>query len=132
VNKPAIRNLSLGSIAGGILGFILLFMSFIGGTNQTTVDPTTGATTVHVTSVGNPALLVLAILLFVAAGIVGFVAWIGALIRTARLQSWGWFAAILIIGPLVALIFSFVGPEAPAAPAFAQQPQYPQQPIPMS
>ncbi|MBA3825548.1 MAG: hypothetical protein H0X24_16825 [Ktedonobacterales bacterium] len=129
MSKPAIRNLSLGSLAGAILGFVFLFLSFIGAATQTTSDPATGATTVHINSVGNPALLVLSILLFIVAGIVGFIAWIGALIRTAKVQRWAWFAAILVIGPVVALIYSFVGPDAPSAPAYPQS-QYPPQPLP--
>lgn len=129
MSKPTIRNLSLASIAGGILGFVFLFLSFIGSATQTTNDPTTGATTVHVTSVGNPVLMLLAILLFIAAGIMGFIAWIGALIRSAKAQSWAWFAAILIIGPVVALIYSFISPDAPSMPAYPQ-PQYPPQPLP--
>ncbi len=129
MSKPTIRNLTLGGIVGGILGFVFLFLSFIGAATQTTVDPTTGASTVHINSVGNPALLLLSILLFIAAGVTVFIGWVGALISAAKVQQWAWFAAILIIGPIVALIFSFIGPVAPSAPAYPQ-PQYPPQPFP--
>lgn len=50
------------------------------------------------------------ILLFILAGIPGLIAWIGALIRSAKMQTWGWFVVVLIIGGLGTLIYALAGP----------------------
>ncbi len=57
------------------------------------------------TSVG----LIGAIVLIIAIPF-GLVAWIGALIRSAKMQTWGWFVIVLIFSGLGTLIYSLAGP----------------------
>ena len=52
----------------------------------------------------------LAILLAVVGGIVFAVAWIGALIRTAREARWGWFVLLLLFSVVSLLIYLLWGP----------------------
>lgn len=48
-------------------------------------------------------------------GCVSAIAWIGALIRSAQMRTWGWFVAILLFLSLGTLIYAQVGPpELPA------------------
>lgn len=40
---------------------------------------------------------ILFFLLMIIAGVTTFIAWIGALIRTAQLGRWGWFVCLLVL-----------------------------------
>ena len=74
----------------------------------------------------NPALLGIAIFLYVAGGIVNLVAWIGALIKTASLGRWGWFTCLLLLSGITMLVYIFAGPETPAVPQAAPMGYAPQ------
>ena len=50
------------------------------------------------------------ITLFLIGGLVGFVAWLMGLMKTARISRWDWFIAVLLLGPLGALLYGFGGP----------------------
>ena len=77
------------------------------------------------------------ILLFIAAGILATIAWIGALIRSAKMHTWVWFVVILLAHGLGTLIYAIAGPSDRAAMAAAypfpgypivdRPPQYPRQ-----
>lgn len=43
-------------------------------------------------------------------GLVSAVAWIGALVRSARMQTWGWFVVVLLFSGLGTLIYALAGP----------------------
>jgi uncharacterized protein (DUF427 family) len=107
--KKVSRNLSLIAIGIFIVAGILMGVGFAGST--TSYDPTTNTT--YVTSVAHPALVVIAYLFFLAGFILAFIAYIGALIKTATLGRWGWFVCLLLIQPTI-LVYIFAGPETPA------------------
>jgi hypothetical protein len=107
--KKVSRNLSLIAIGISIVAGILMGVGFAGST--TSYDPTTNTT--YVTSVAHPALVGIASFFFVAGGILAFIAYIGALIKTATLGRWGWFVCLLLIQPTI-LVYIFAGPETPA------------------
>jgi len=82
-------------------------------------------------STGASAGILIGVLLFIVAGLLSTIAWIGALVRAARMQSWGWFVVVLVLHGLGTLIYAIAGP-ADAAPVAAYPPpgyppQYPQQ-----
>lgn len=56
-------------------------------------------------STGTPA-----VILAIVGGIVFAVAWVGALLRTARLGSWGWFLFLLFLSVIALLVYIFWGP----------------------
>jgi hypothetical protein len=113
VKKTTVRTLILSGFGGSIVGAIVFFAGFVGLQVSTTTDAA-GSTSVTGASGGNPALFGIGILLLVAAGIVSLIAWIGALIRTAQTQRWGWFVAVLLVSGLGTLIWALAGPDAPA------------------
>ena len=130
MSRSLSRNLYLIGLGIVIVATILIVASFAG--SQYTTDPTTGYRTL--TSVGNPALLAISIVLYVIAGIINFIAWIGALVKTAQLGRWGWFICLLLLSGITMLVYIFAGPETPAVPqaaagAYPQQ-GYPQQGYP--
>ncbi len=59
------------------------------------------------------------VLAYVAAAVVYFIGWLGALIRTAKLSRWGWFVCILLLGWFAMLAYVFAGPKDAAVPAYA-------------
>lgn len=117
MNKANIRNLSLVGLVGAIVGFILFTAGAVGGTTAT------DGTTTTLTSVGNPTLVTIGTIILGLTGIASLVAWIFGLIRTAQLQRWGWFVAVLLLGSLGALIYGLAGPEI--SPAQATMPLTP-------
>lgn len=88
------------ALAAGVLAYFSLH-----------IDAATGATTFTISN----APLFIGILIAVAI-ILALVAWIGALIKTARLARWSWFIVLLLISWLAIpmLIYIFVGPQTRA------------------
>ena len=103
MSKSLTRTLYLIAIVGFIVGIVV---GGIGAT-QTTVDANGVASLT-----GTGALLALVgVALYIIAGILAFVAWIGALIKTAQLQRWGWFVCLIIFSGITMLVYIFAGPE---------------------
>ncbi|HLH60102.1 MAG TPA: hypothetical protein VKV20_00350 [Ktedonobacteraceae bacterium] len=134
MSKALSRNLYLIGLAITIVAIILLFAGLAG--TQTYTDAS-GYT--QVSSIGNPALFGISIFLFVVAGIINLVAWIGALVKTAQLGRWGWFICLLLLSGITMLVYIFAGPTTRAnpqvaaagyAPAGYPQQGYPQQGYP--
>jgi hypothetical protein len=63
---------------------------------------------------GNGFLFGLSIFLYIIAGIPLLISWIGALIKMAQLQRWGWFICLLLFQSIALLLYVFIGPETPA------------------
>jgi len=116
MKRSLIRKLTLISIGAAILGVILLIVTLATG-GKTTSQLADGTTQVTITSV-NLGLLALSLVFLIGGGIVNFVAWIGALIKTAQIRSWGWFVLVFLVNPIGLLVYSFAGPEAPTAIAY--------------
>jgi hypothetical protein len=109
MRKSLSRNIYLAAIGLAIVAGILLAISIPGGTSTQT------ATGTQVTP-GNGALFGIALFLFFAAGIVGFVAWIGALIRMAQLKRWGWLICLIVFSGIAMLLYIFIGPTTALVP----------------
>ncbi len=129
MSKALSRTLFLIGVGITILATILITAGFAGSTGYTDANGT-----YQVTSVGHPALVGIAAFLFVAGGIVGLVAYIGALIKMATLGRWGWFVCLLLIQPTM-LVYIFAGPttrvDGQLAAPMGYAPQgYPQQGYP--
>jgi len=78
-----------------LIGVLIVFISFILTTNRTTS--------------------VLGSIILLIGGIVAFVAWIGALVKTAQLGRWGWFVCLIVFSIIAMLIYIFSGPQTPKA-----------------
>jgi hypothetical protein len=59
------------------------------------------------------ALTVIGGLLAFIGVILAIIAWIGALIKTAKLGRWGWFVCLIIFSGITLLIYIFWGPTTP-------------------
>jgi hypothetical protein len=109
MSRVQIRVFTLLGLIGSLIGSLMFLAGALIG-----APTVTDATGVHVTALGNPALFVAGIVVTLTAAILAVIAWIFALIRTAERQRWGWFVTMLVFGGIVTLIWSFVGPDAPA------------------
>jgi hypothetical protein len=103
MRKSLSRVLYLIGLVVVIVGGILEGVSLAG----IHVNQTTGA----ITGAPNSVLLIVAGLLLAVGGILAFVAWIGALVKTAQLGRWGWFVCLIIFSGITMLIYIFGGPE---------------------
>jgi hypothetical protein len=121
MSKKTILVLSLTSMLLGIIGtgFILVqFFAFFSqaaqnykcqvdaggqvnvGICQYSADPASAFTTFGW----------LELMLFLFA-IPGLIAWIGALVRAAKMQTWGWFVVVILMGTLGTFIYALVWPS---------------------
>lgn len=107
MSKSLSRTLYLLGILLAIAGSILLVRGYMGGT----ILPNGTMHPVHAGSA------VIGAVLDVAAVVLGFVAWVGALVRTAQLRRWGWFICLLIFSGITMLLYIFFGPTTSTFPS---------------
>src|SRR5690242_14905370 len=62
------------------------------------------------TGTPNTVLVLAGTALDVIGGILAFVAWIGALINSARAGRWGWFVCLIVFSGISMLVYLFAGP----------------------
>jgi hypothetical protein len=110
LSKRTILYLALGSIVLIILGVVLATVA--AGSATTNADGTIS------TSATTGIFGILALACYGIGAILGLIAWIGGLIKTAQISAWVWFVIVLILGSLGALIYGIAGPETRAASAY--------------
>jgi hypothetical protein len=133
MSKPSVTRLFIGSLIVIVAGVIVLAvgvgMAFANGAFSISMPGVTGVDTTRFTAgaIAGMALGTLAI----AGGAIGqFVAWIGAVINTSRLDDKTWFILLLVLGLLsfgfiAMLIYVLAGPDgtrASAAPRLSGTP----------
>lgn len=106
MQRATSRNLYLAGLVLAIIGAVVLVLSLSGAS----VDATTGAVTGS-----NTILTLVASLIFIVAGILSFIGYIGALIKLAQLGQWVWFVLLLLFSGITMLIYIFAGPTQPKA-----------------
>jgi hypothetical protein len=140
MSKKLILWLTLIGIVLAIIGAALLVPNAISAAHTCTQEQLNNGTCQPQVSTGMGSAIGVGTLLLIAAAILHFIAWIGALVRSARMQSWGWFVVVLIFGSLGLLIYALAGPpdrpQVPAypppgtAPGYSPPPGYPAQSYP--
>ena len=114
MERKTSRNLYLSGIVLAIIATILFVVSSgIAAANAPDGQVSGGAESVFV------ILSIVAVVIYIVAAILAFIAWIGALIKTARLGEWVWFILLLILGGtgIMMLVYIFAGPTQPKAVA---------------
>jgi divalent metal cation (Fe/Co/Zn/Cd) transporter len=125
MSKPTITRLFVGSLVA-IVGGLVLFLAaaflavassslVMDGPDVTGIQPTTFAWAMV-------AVAAVAMLVMIGGAIGQFVAWIGAVINTARLEDKMWFILLLVLGLLsfgfiAMLIYVIVGPDGTRTPS---------------
>ena len=115
MKKKTILWLVLTAIVLTIIGvavFVPAIATAAGHCTQEQLNTNTCSVDLHG---GQAAGVVIGSILWVIAGLLWLVAWIGALIRSAKMGSWVWFVVVLIFSGLGTLIYAIAGPaERPA------------------
>lgn len=132
MRKRTILWLDVIALLLAIIGAVVLIPTVLSAAQTCTQAQIDAGTCTPNVSAGVGAGIVICVILFIVAGILGTIAWIGALIRTAKMQTWGWFVVVLIFHGLGTLIYAIAGPSdqpvmAAAYPPPGYPPQYPRQ-----
>lgn len=105
------------------IGGIAVFVYGASGGNMNTLNELMASGHLFVAADMNNAMLTgIGALLVGIGNLVALIAWIGALVWTARLGRWGWFVVLLIFNGVAMLIYIFAGPTTPARPSFSDAP----------
>jgi len=121
VSKTTIKKLFVGSLVALAGGLVLLAVAgTLAYANGNFVKDGPDVAGIHATAFGwvMIGLAAVAILVLIAAAITQFVAWIGAVLNTARLEDKTWFIVLLVTGLLsfgfIAMIaYLIAGPDDP-------------------
>jgi len=118
MRKNTILWLILGSILLAILGAALYAPTIAAATSHCTQEQiSSGTCKVNTTHLGAGG--VFGLLLWIAASLLGLIAWIMALVRSATMHSWVWFVLVLLFSGLGTLVYALFGPkDRPKAPAY--------------
>ncbi|MGO8950097.1 MAG: hypothetical protein ACLQUY_21060 [Ktedonobacterales bacterium] len=122
-SRTAILIVSVLASALGIVSLVSVFL--------TTPALATPETCINSTSPGSPcfyggpaklvALLGIGFAPLLASLLIGMPAWVMALTETTRRKQWGWFVAVLLVSPIGAMLYGFLGaqPHPPVIPPAA-------------
>jgi len=110
MERKTSRNLYLIGLVLEIVGIIL----FTIGTGAAIATANSDGTVSAAGGTSFSILSLISILLLVVGGILAFVAWIGALVKTARLGQWLWFILLIVFSGITLLVYIFAGPTQPA------------------
>lgn len=110
MERKTSRNLYLASILLFIVG-IVLFIVAGGAASANTNSTSVGA--------GAGIMAIVSLLLYIVAAVLATVAWVGALIKTAKLGQWIWFVLLLLFSGIMMLVYIFAGPTEPKTAAMA-------------
>jgi hypothetical protein len=125
MRKKTIFWLVLTAIVLAIIGVVIFAPSIGSAASQCTqeqINSNTCAITLHGAQAAG---VVIGAILWVISAIFWLVAWIGALIRSAKMGSWAWFVIILIFSGLGTLIYAIAGPPDRPAPTAYPPTGYP-------
>ncbi len=111
MERKTSRNLYLVGLLLNIVGIIL----FVVGTGAAVATANSNGTVSDAGATSFGILGLIAILLLIVGSIVFLIAWIGALIKTARLGQWVWFILLLLFSYITMLVYIFAGPTEPAS-----------------
>lgn len=102
------------------IGGVAVFVYGAGGGNMDTFNSLAASGHLFVAAdMSNSMLTGLGFLMVALAGLLALIAWIGALVKTARLGRWGWFVFLILFSSITLLIYIFAGPTTSTRPRFS-------------
>jgi hypothetical protein len=117
MRKRTILWLVLTAIALMIIGVVVFAPSVASAASHCTQQQINSNTCAVNLRGAQAAGAIIGVILWIIAGLIWLVAWIGALVRSAKMGSWVWFVIVLIFSGLGTLIYAIAGPaDRPAAP----------------
>jgi uncharacterized membrane protein YiaA len=107
MRKKTIAIFFIIGVAIAVIGGIIYGVGLAGAINSSTVAADGTVTNL---SAGLAGTAVLGLVILLVGSVFSLVAWIGSLIATAKLSSWGWFVCVLLLNGLGVLIYLIAGP----------------------
>lgn len=121
MRKSTSRALYLLAILLDIVGIAVFIFGAV-GTNFSNLNSLAASGHLFIPAdMNNSMFTLLGALIFLLGGLLAFIAWLGALIRTARLGRWGWFICLILFSSLTMLIYIFAGPTTRAGQPMGAQ-----------
>jgi MFS family permease len=111
MRKKTIFWLVLSAIILAIIGAVIFAPSIATATSHCTQEQLSNNTCSITLQGGQAAGVTIGAILWLVSAVLWLVAWIGALVRSARMGSWLWFVMILIFSGLGTLIYAIFGPK---------------------
>ncbi|HEU5227136.1 MAG TPA: hypothetical protein VFU49_04935 [Ktedonobacteraceae bacterium] len=103
-----------------VIGGSVVFYFGAGGGNMNTFNALAASGHLFVAAdMSNSMLTRLGALLVALGNLLALIAWIGALVKTARLGRWGWFIFLLLLNGLTMLVYIFAGPTTSSRPSLS-------------
>lgn len=136
MTKHTVTSLFVGSllaiVCGPILAFVAIWAAYANGALVMNGPDVTGIQSTFFAG-AMVVLMIIGVLALIGGAIGQFVAWIGAVINTARLEEKTWFIVLLVLGllsfGLVAMLaYVFAGPDGTAR--VAEERRLPARPLP--
>jgi hypothetical protein len=139
MSKKTILWLTLIGIALAIIGAVLVVPVAASAAQQCTQEQINNGVCQPNVSSNDATRLGIGIVLLGIAAILHLVAWIGALVRSAKMGSWAWFVVVLLLSDLGLILYALFAPRnrpkapegyqpavgAPGYPPAVSQPGYP-------
>lgn len=130
MTKSTVTKMFVGSLVAMVAGLFVVAAAFVLALATGTFEMTGPDVTGFHLSASAPAALGLALigaLAIVVGGIGQFIAWIGAVVNTSRLDDKTWFVVLLVLGLLsfgfiAMLVYVLAGPDGTGAPDQSHRP----------
>lgn len=125
MRKRTILGLVLASIVVIIIGLLLLVPAAIEATSHCT-QAQINAGTCQANTGAFGVRGAIGVVLLIAAAVLHLIAWILALVRSAKMRSWVWFVVVLLLSELGTLLYALFGPaDRPSMPTYYPPAGYP-------
>jgi hypothetical protein len=132
MRKRTILWLVVSAIVLAIIGAVI-FAPSIGSAASHCTQQQLNTNTCSITLQGAQAAgVTIGAILWLVSAVLWLIAWIGALVRSARMGSWGWFVIVLIFSGLGTLIYALFGPSDRPTPTAYPPTGYPPTGYPQS
>ena len=105
MRKKTILILWIIGLIIAIIGVALFVPSIVAAANNCTTNSLGGQSCSLPTSDPRTATGLIGVLVIILGGLISAVAWIGALVRSAKMQDWVWFVIVLVFNALGTLIY---------------------------
>lgn len=114
LKKKTILILWIVGFVLALIGAALFVPAIIAAANHCTINQFGKQNCSLPTSDPQTFMGLIGVVILLIGSLISLIAWIGALVRSAKMGSWGWFVVVLIFSGLGTLIYVLAGPSEQA------------------